>query len=120
MRIPVAMDLALHAIPALSLLLDFYIFETKFSSYEVNRRATVIAATWCVWYSAWVEYCASYNGHCELFIYSAVNHCSNTLSGCTVPYPFLTENPFPVRCGIYCGAMVLALGAFRIINSLHA
>ncbi|EIN07454.1 hypothetical protein PUNSTDRAFT_89781 [Punctularia strigosozonata HHB-11173 SS5] len=99
LRIPVSMDLALHAVPAVTLLFDFYLFETKFSSYEVKQRATIVAATWCLWYSSWVEYCASYNG--------------------SFPYPFLTENPFPVRCGIYFGALVLALAAFRGINSLH-
>lgn len=38
----------------------------------------------------------------------------------SVPYPFLTENPFEIRVGIYAGASVIALGSFWIINAVHS
>lgn len=36
-----------------------------------------------------------------------------------VPYPFLTENTFPIRVGIYAGASVVAYASFRLLNELH-
>lgn len=36
-----------------------------------------------------------------------------------VPYPFLTENPFEIRVGIYGGASILALLSFWLLNALH-
>ena len=38
----------------------------------------------------------------------------------TVPYPFLTENPFSIRVGIYVGASAIALGSFWSLNALHS
>ncbi|KAF7978151.1 hypothetical protein HWV62_17484 [Athelia sp. TMB] len=99
MRIPVSVDLSLHAAPGLALLADFMLFQRKFSKTEVRYVAPVIVALSAGWYGWWVEYCASFNG--------------------TFPYPFLTENPFNVRVGIYGGAATLALVSFWIINALH-
>ena len=36
-----------------------------------------------------------------------------------VPYPFLTENEFPGRIIIYCGASLLSLCSFYGINEVH-
>jgi hypothetical protein len=64
MRIPLSVDLALHAVPALSLLADFMIFEKKYSRNQVTYGAPLVAATFTVWYAWWVERCASFNGVC--------------------------------------------------------
>ena len=37
----------------------------------------------------------------------------------TVPYPFLTQNPFNIRVAIYVGASTFAALAFMAINALH-
>jgi hypothetical protein len=37
----------------------------------------------------------------------------------SVPYPFLTENPFEIRVLIYACAAFLALVSFWGINSVH-
>ncbi|KZP24768.1 hypothetical protein FIBSPDRAFT_406409 [Athelia psychrophila] len=98
-RIPVSVDLSLHAAPGLALLADFMLFQPKFSKNEARYAAPVLVTLLASSYGWWVEYCASING--------------------TFPYPFLTENPFNIRVGIYGGAATLALVSFWIINSLH-
>ena len=63
-RIPLSVDLALHVCPALTLLIDFFCFENSYSAKEAGRDAVRVASLFGLWYSVWVEYCASYNGHC--------------------------------------------------------
>ncbi|KDR81504.1 hypothetical protein GALMADRAFT_239488 [Galerina marginata CBS 339.88] len=99
-RIPLSIDLALHAAPCLFLLFDFFFFEVKYSKNEVNFGAPVAAIVFSVWYSLWVEHCGKKNDG-------------------TFPYPFLTENTLAVRIGIYLGATLLAIISFRVINYLH-
>ncbi|KIJ34690.1 hypothetical protein M422DRAFT_70171 [Sphaerobolus stellatus SS14] len=98
-RIPLSMDLALHAVPAISLIFDFLVFQKPYDATDIKYTATILVALAGLWYSSWVEYCASYNK--------------------TFPYPFLTENVFNVRVGIYIGACLLALGVFRTLNTVH-
>jgi len=98
-RTPLLIDLSIHAVPALSLLSDFILFEHKYSPSETCYVAPLVTVVAAVWYSWWTEYCARFNG--------------------TFPYPFLTNNPFEVRVQIYFGAASLALVSFWIINSLH-
>jgi len=100
LRIPLRMDLALHATPALSLLADFVLFERKYTKKQALVGAPIVAGAATLWYSWWAEYCASFNG--------------------SFPYPFLTENPFEVRVYIYAGAGTLALVSFWAINFLRS
>jgi len=99
-RLSLDHDLALHASPVLALLLEFIFFQEKYSVREVNYGATFLAILAGAAYGSWVEYCASYNK--------------------TFPYPFLTENPFNIRIGIYAVATLLALLSFRGINFAHS
>ncbi|KAG2020360.1 hypothetical protein CC2G_005714 [Coprinopsis cinerea AmutBmut pab1-1] len=99
-RLPLSIDLGLHAVPALSLLLDFLVFEKKYSRKEVNIHVPVVVALYAVFYGLWVEHCASRNGN-------------------IFPYPFLTQNPLKVRIVIYAGAAFLAFGSFKLLNRVH-
>ena len=63
-RIPIKLDFALHATPAFSLLLDFFLFEKSYDEDAANLGATVMAGLFGIWYSCWVEYCATFNGTC--------------------------------------------------------
>lgn len=98
--IPLDMDLALHAAPAISLALDFFLFERKYSRRVTNFVAPLLALAYTAWYGWWVEHCAAKNN--EIF-----------------PYPFLTDNPFRIRLVIYAGAGLIAPLSFRLLNSLH-
>lgn len=98
-RLDLNVDLALHAVPALTLLLDFILFERPYSHNAARRGAPLLSVLAALWYGSWVEYCASYNG--------------------MFPYPFLTENPLPIRMAIYFGACLLALLSFWALNSVH-
>lgn len=64
-RIPVEMDVSLHAVPAISLLLDFFLLERKYTRKQAIYGGFVVAATSGLWYAWWVEECAKYNGTCE-------------------------------------------------------
>ncbi|KAF8902026.1 FAR-17a/AIG1-like protein [Gymnopilus junonius] len=98
-RIPLSLDLALHACPASFLLLDFFLFEKKYSKRYVNVAGPLSIVCFSIWYGLWVEYCGKKND--------------------TFPYPFLTENILSVRIAIYGGATFLALLSFRFINHIH-
>ncbi|KAL4253887.1 hypothetical protein ABKN59_004196 [Abortiporus biennis] len=99
-RIPISIDLALHAVPALSLLIDFFLFEKKYKKSTAIYGALTMAAAYAVGYGLWVEECAKANG--------------------IFPYPFLTVNPLNVRIGIYAGAAMLAFVSFQTMNNLHS
>jgi hypothetical protein len=59
-----SIDVALHAIPSITLLLDFMFFEKKYQRKEALYGAPVVTSLATVGYGCWVEYCASYNGRC--------------------------------------------------------
>ncbi|KAF5365768.1 hypothetical protein D9758_003256 [Tetrapyrgos nigripes] len=99
-RIPLSMDLSLHAVPALFLLTDFMFIEKKYSHNQVTYGAPLVATTFTIWYAWWVERCASFNNG-------------------TFPYPFLTNSPFEGRVAIYIGAGSLAFVSFYFMNRLH-
>jgi hypothetical protein len=89
-RLPLGHDLSLHAAPGLTLLLDFFLFERKYSPAAARYAAPLASIAYCVGYSVWVEYCAKHNGACT---------CLSTCTGWlelmflySVPYPFL-DNP---------------------------
>lgn len=100
LRLPLSIDLALHASPASALLVDFFIFDTKYEEREFKYRVPFAATVFAAWYGLWVEHCAENNN--GIF-----------------PYPFLTENPLEIRVVIYVVAALVAIMSFRLINSFH-
>lgn len=98
LRIPLKVDLALHASPLISLLIDFFAFESKYSAKQVISVAPLVVLLSTIWYASWVEYCASFNS--------------------SFPYPFLTENDLNGRLIIYVSAAALAYSCFCSFNSL--
>ena len=65
-RIPLPVDLALHLSPAVSLLVDFFVFEEGYKPSEVKYSAPSITLAYTVLYGLWVEHCAKHNdGLCE-------------------------------------------------------
>ncbi|KAF8334045.1 FAR-17a/AIG1-like protein [Cantharellus anzutake] len=97
-RAPLPVDLALHAIPSLAMVFEFFFREEAYTKYEIKKNAWVMAVSFTTWYSGWVEYLASINKR--------------------YPYPFL-EAPVTVRIGIYIGAATFGYFSFRVLNSLH-
>ncbi|TCD60534.1 hypothetical protein EIP91_009930 [Steccherinum ochraceum] len=98
-RIPVEMDVSLHAVPAISLLLDFFLLERKYTPKQAIYGGFIVAAVSGLWYAWWVEECAKYNG--------------------AFPYPFLTFNPFHIRIAIYSAATTFAYVCFLMLNALR-
>ncbi|KLO18909.1 hypothetical protein SCHPADRAFT_935750 [Schizopora paradoxa] len=97
-RIPLSIDLALHASPIISLLVDLFAFEAPYTKREATTGATISAALFGAWYASWVEYCALENKN--------------------FPYPFL-NNPLPVRVTIYLVVVSISVLSFRGISALH-
>jgi hypothetical protein len=64
-RIPLSVDLALHATPALSILMDFFLFESKYQRKDVQVGAPITTAVFALWYSFWVEHCGKMNSACK-------------------------------------------------------
>ncbi|KAI9065112.1 hypothetical protein FKP32DRAFT_1590866 [Trametes sanguinea] len=98
-QLPLQVDLAIHAVPAISMFVDFYFFESRYSKTASRWGVLVLSAVCSIWYSTWVEYCASFNGF--------------------FPYPFLTHNPFPIRVAIYVAATLFAAVSFMALNAAH-
>ncbi|WRT66975.1 uncharacterized protein IL334_003940 [Kwoniella shivajii] len=98
-RIPLTMDLSMHLVPAVVLLLDFFVLEKKFKPPVSNYGSLLLAGAFGTAYSVWVEHCASING--------------------SFPYPFLTIMTFPQRLMMYSGSVVMAWLVFRGLNALH-
>ena len=115
-RIPLSLDLSLHAIPCIAMLIEFYLFEEKYSARAVRVHAPVVASVFAVCYGVWVEYCASFNRGCKS-IHVLANKCSDTMVS-KVPYPFL-EAPLLVRLLIYAATTGIAVVSFRALDSLH-
>lgn len=70
LRLPLTTDLALHASPLVTLLIDFFAFESKFSETHVRRVAPAVIVAFAVWYALFVEYCSTFNDGCEFFVVS--------------------------------------------------
>jgi FAR-17a/AIG1-like protein len=64
-RMPLWIDLALHATPSLSILADFFLFESKYQWKDVQVGAPITTAAFALWYSLWVEHCGKINGVCK-------------------------------------------------------
>ena len=120
-RIPLSLDLSLHAVPGTALILDFFLFEKKYPKSQARRGGAIVAIAASLWYSCWVEYCASYNGICKSHIQPYCPSCSLvSYSVSTVPYPFLTFNPLPIRAAIYAGTTIFAFTVFQLLNKIHS
>lgn len=116
-RIPLRTDISLHAVPAITLLADFLLFERKYTKNEVLYGAPAVSLGYSALYAWWVEHCATFNnGRCK----APLTRCLNLANRRLVPYPFLTDNPPEIRLAIYVGAGTLALSSFWLINRLHA
>lgn len=115
-RIPLWMDLSLHAVPAIVLLigiflpfrtkdplsaifLDFFFIEKRFQRPMSTIGATALAISFGSAYSLWVEHAASVNGR--------------------FPYPFMNlMNPF-WRTVMYVTSTFGALMTFWGLNAVH-
>jgi hypothetical protein len=64
-RVPLLIDLSLHATPALTLLADFAFFEKRYSKNATSYGAPFAVALATIGYATFVEYCAAFNGTCE-------------------------------------------------------
>ena len=64
-RIPLSLDVALHASPVISLIIDFYVFEKRYPRNEAVYEGAALCACAGVAYGSWVEWLATYNGSCE-------------------------------------------------------
>ncbi|EJU05567.1 hypothetical protein DACRYDRAFT_20009 [Dacryopinax primogenitus] len=98
--IPLHLDLALHAVPGISMALDFLLFEKKYTWHEMWMQAPGMVLLFVFWYGGLTEYLGELND--GIF-----------------PYPFLTVNPLPIRVAIYCGAGTLAYLSFLFLNAIH-
>ena len=116
-RLPLHVDLALHAVPAISSIIDFYSLERKYSKKVSVYGAIALASVLGTWYACWVEYCASYNGFCSFLPFLFEHLWLIYVSA--VPYPFLTNNPYNIRVRIYAAASLFAAVAFMLLNALH-
>jgi hypothetical protein len=115
-RLPISMDIALHAMPPIAVLTEFLVVECKYQGNTATIGAPLITSLYAIWYSFWVEHCASQNGHCgRLLRFMSLLHANySTL----VPYPFL-EVPLDRRIVIYVAATFLGILSFRALNHLH-
>lgn len=116
-RIPLEVDLALHAVPGISLFLDFFLFEKRYSKKQALYGGSAVAIMSTVWYASWVEYFAKFNGTCKSSSSVPNAHLTHILSN-EVPYPFLND-VLEVRASIYGGATLIALVSFWLLNAVH-
>ncbi|KAI5997372.1 FAR-17a/AIG1-like protein-domain-containing protein [Pisolithus albus] len=99
MRLPLPIDLAMHLAPFVSLLIDFALFEPKFSSRQMAIAPIVM-----------ITYATVYAGALERF--AALNDF--------FPYPFLDVSSLPIRIAIYAGASCVGLGCLAFLNRMHS
>lgn len=101
-RLPLLIDLCMHAFPAILLLVDFLVF-----SPPLPLRCPSVLTSWPIWtsvlstmsYCLWAEVCNAHNGH--------------------YPYPLLSMLSTPHRVALYiaCG---LTMGVVLVAsNALH-
>lgn len=65
LRIPLKTDLALHAVPAISLLVDFFFVERRYSHRQAVWGGIAMTVLACSTYAPWIEYCSKFNGSCK-------------------------------------------------------
>ena len=64
--LPLPLDIALHLLPLLAFMIHFMLFEQKFHHRDATKTAPALACAFGLYYAAFAEYCAVYNGSCEL------------------------------------------------------
>lgn len=64
-RIPLKTDLAMHAVPAVALLIDFFLIERKYTRRQAIWGGTAMTVLACSVYAPWIEYCSEFNGSCK-------------------------------------------------------
>ncbi|KAM0788471.1 hypothetical protein ACM66B_001604 [Microbotryomycetes sp. NB124-2] len=95
-RIPLFLDISIHALPALFLWIDFLAFSPRMSK-RVNPL--LISAVGALAYTTWMEYAAKQNKH--------------------FPYPFLDHMAPLARSIFYLCMIPVLLGLFRCANGIH-
>ncbi|KAL7422239.1 hypothetical protein Q5752_002885 [Cryptotrichosporon argae] len=98
-RIPLWMDLSMHALPALALVFDFFIFERRFRPPYSTLGAVALAGTFGTAYALWIEHAAVVNGK--------------------FPYPFLTLMQPAERVVMYVSSTAFATAVFWALNWAH-
>lgn len=105
-RLPLAADLALHACPVLSLTVNFFVFEQQYSKREIFHTGSYVVALAGVWYSCWVEWCASRNGYCASRLTSKLAHAYLSISPISLPEQHAANQVIDLRVivvrGIWC------------------
>ncbi|GAA5901239.1 hypothetical protein JCM8208_002316 [Rhodotorula glutinis] len=95
-RIPLKLDLALHAFPAILLWIDFLAFSPPLPR---RARPALIASIATASYCVWMEYCAQGNGH--------------------YPYPMLDDMSPLARSAFYLVQVPVLIGLFHAANGVH-
>lgn len=84
--LPLHLDLAMHAVPAVALAVDFFIYEQKFGR-KSAILAPLLAFAYAIFYGSWVEHCSSKNnGVCGWF-YHAVPDIMLIIGSSPIPVP---------------------------------
>jgi len=96
--IPPLVDHSIHSLPAVALLIEFFVLEYKYSWPTVMQGGFVLVTAASAAYSLWVEYCAAGNGY--------------------YPYPFLAVD-LPYRIAIYAVVTLWAYVVLLLLNALH-
>lgn len=108
--IPLDIDLALHAAPAIALTLDFFLFERKYSQKATYVLAPLVALVYAIWYGWWVERCgARNNGICMCFIACIQSYAHAGTRPVSVPHGQSLQYSFGNLCRsrINCTLVVL-------------
>ncbi|KAK4058474.1 hypothetical protein OIO90_000635 [Microbotryomycetes sp. JL221] len=95
-RIPLGLDLSIHALPALFLWIDFLVFSPRMSK-SVNPL--LISSLGALAYTSWMEFAASKNKH--------------------FPYPFLDHMSQVARSVFYLCMIPVLLALFYAANGIH-
>ncbi|KDN40424.1 hypothetical protein K437DRAFT_258649 [Tilletiaria anomala UBC 951] len=95
-KIPIEIDLALHAAPSLFLLVDYLVFSPPFFK---SMKPAAVSTTLTIAYCVWVERCAFKNGH--------------------FPYPLLDPLTDAQRYGLYGLCALILVGVLTATQALH-
>ncbi|KAK0554487.1 hypothetical protein OC846_001273 [Tilletia horrida] len=95
-RLPLWLDLRLHAFPGVLMLIDYYAFSPSWSK---NTHALFVGGLPTLIYVSWATVCAHFNGH--------------------YPYPLLTEASPTGRVGIYAGSLAVMISLTVFFRESH-
>lgn len=115
-RVPLHLDLALHAVPGFVLLLDFFLFEQKYARDQARYKGAFVTAFASIWYGWWVEHCASFNGSCKSRLY--LRRASSAESPCILhsPIPIPHRQSLPASCTDLCGWRNICICRFSFLE----